>query len=128
MGHHLVMGRRTYDSIGRPLPGRTSIVLSRRADFEFPQDVLHAEDWDAAMSLAQADDEVFVIGGSQIYAMALPHADRLYLTRVSAVVDGDVYFPLWDARRWKLVSHESHAADDKNDHPHAFEIYDRLTS
>jgi dihydrofolate reductase len=126
MGHHLIMGRRTYESIGRPLPGRTSIVLSRRAEIELGEGVLRAPDWHSAVALAASDDEVFVIGGAQIYALALPHADRLYLTRVSATVVGDVYFPDWKTEQWKRVHHESHAADDRNDYSHTFEVYDRL--
>jgi len=125
MGHPLVMGRRTFESIGRPLPGRTSIVLSRQSDWKLPAGVLPASDWDIAVQLSSTDDEMFVIGGAQVYALALPHADRLYLTRVSASVEGDVFFPDWQPEQWKLIHRETHVADDRNDFPHTFEIYDR---
>ena len=126
MGHHLIMGRRTFDSIGRPLPGRTSIVLSRRANLDLPVGVLHALDWQTAIELAAGDGEVFVIGGAQVYALALPHADRLYLTRVGAVVEGDVFFPDWRRESWKSVHCETHRADQRDDFPHTFEILERL--
>lgn len=126
MGHAMIMGRRTFDSIGRALPGRTSIVLSRNSDLQLPEGVLLANSWDAALKLAGQDDEVFVIGGAQLYSIALPHTDRLYLTRVAAQVDGDVQFPPWEPKQWKLISSEHHAADDRNDHDHRYEIYDRL--
>ena len=125
MGHHLVMGRRTFESIGRPLPGRTSIVLSRRTNLELPAGVLHAQNWDAALMLAGSDEEVFVIGGAQIYAVALPYTDRLYLTRVAAHVEGDVVFPSWQPNEWALIRREAFPADGRNEYSHTYEVYDR---
>ena len=125
MGHHLIMGRKTFESIGRPLPGRVSVVLSRTAELDLPKGVLHATSLDSALRLASADEEVFVIGGAQIYALALPKTNRIYLTRVSAIVQGDVSFVDWDVADWDLVSRESFDADPRNDHPHVYEVYDR---
>lgn len=128
MGHHLIMGRKTYESIGRPLPGRTSIVLTRQPDWSAAPEVLVARDWDAAVALAQGDDQVFVIGGADVFRLAWPHADRLYLTRVRARVTGDVWLDAWDESAWRLTSRETGEPDDKNQFPYAFEVYDRVAS
>jgi dihydrofolate reductase len=131
MGHPIIMGRRTWESIGRPLPGRTSIVITRQPRYEtgFP-DVRVAADLNVALDLAAAapggDQIAFVIGGGEVYAAALPHATRLYFTRVLASVPGDAYFPPLDLREWRLLSGENFAADAKNDYPHCFEVYERI--
>ena len=127
MGHHIIMGRKTYDSIGRQLPGRTSIVLTHQADW-FVDGLLKAADLETALTLAGNDSEVFVIGGSQIYQLALPRVSRLYVTRVHATVDGDTYFSDIAADQWQLQETETHAADDKNDHDYSFMIYSRIPS
>ncbi len=131
MGHPIIMGRRTWESLRRPLPGRTSIVVTRQPRFDagFPE-VRVAADLSAALGQAAAapggDKLAFVIGGSQVYAAALPHATRLYLTRVLASVEGDAFFPPLDMREWRLLSGENYAADEKNDYAHAFEVYERI--
>ncbi len=130
MGHPIIMGRRTWESIGRPLPGRTSIVVSRRADFrpEFAE-VLTAADWSTALELAAVapggDAETFAIGGEEVFRAALATAQRLYLTRVLAEIDGDARFTGFDKQDWRRTSSELHAADAKNDFAHRFEIYER---
>ena len=108
LGHHLLMGRKTFESIGRALPGRTTIVLSRGTP-ELPPGVAHAASLDRAIDLARAagETEAFVAGGASVYAEALPSADSLYLTRVAIEVAGDTYFPDWDRDAWQLVSVES---------------------
>lgn len=127
MGHHLVMGRKTYDSIGRPLPGRTSIVLTRQVGWSAPG-VLAAASLDDALTLARADSEVFVIGGAELFLLAWPSAQRLYLTRVHAKVAGDVRLDPWDESQWRLVSRDSRPADEKNEYPYSFEIYERIAA
>lgn len=132
MGHPIIMGRRTWESIGRPLPGRTSIVVSRRAGFRTAfLEVLVAGDWSDALRLAESapggDSEAFAIGGEEIFREALPTAKRLYLTRVLANVDGDARFPEFDPRQWRLASSEPHAADADNDYAHRFEVYERVS-
>lgn len=124
MGHHLLMGRKTWDSIGRPLPGRTSIVLSR-GEPDLPAGVLHARELAEALELAGEDDEPFVIGGAQIYRLALPLAARIYLTDVLAKVDGDVRFPMLDAADWDEVSCERLPVSDRDEHPHRFRVLER---
>ena len=125
MGHHIVMGRKTYDSIGRQLPGRTSVVLTRQTDWAV-EGVLTASDLETALELAGDDEEVFVIGGSQIYQLALPLVDRLYVTRVRASVSGDTYFPEITGEQWQLEQNDSFSADEKNDHDYSFLIYSRI--
>jgi len=126
MGHTVIMGRRTWESIGRPLPGRQMVVVSRQPDYEAAGCQV-VSDLDDALAIAEQidDDEAFVIGGAQIYQLALPRADRLYLTRVHADVGGDVRFPEIDPAEWKLLESQRHEADDKNDYPFSMERYER---
>lgn len=109
LGHVLVMGRRTYESIGRPLPGRTTVVLTRQEDWPAPDGVLVAADLDAGLATAaDVDPEVFVVGGAQVYAAALPRADRLVLTQVDQAPEGDVFFPDVDWSEWSETAREPH--------------------
>jgi dihydrofolate reductase len=120
MGHHLVMGRKTWESIGRPLPGRTFVVLSRDPGLAIPGvQVVHALPEALALARAAGDSEVFVIGGADVFGLALPLASRLYLTRVHAHVEGDVCFPAFDEHPWVEVAREEHAVDDRHAFPFA---------
>ena len=126
-GHPIIMGRKTHESIGRPLPNRRSIVLSR--DPEYRADGVEvAPSLDKALALAKSGepaDEIFVIGGYEVFRRAMPRADRLYLTRVHAEVDGDVLFPDFDPERWTLVEDVRHESDAKHAHAFSFQTYDR---
>lgn len=103
MGHAIVMGRKTFDSIGRLLPGRRTIIVTRQRDYRIDgAEVVHSVD--AAIALARDDDEVFVIGGGEIYVQALPLADRLLITEIDATPPGDVRFPAIDRKRWRQMS------------------------
>ncbi len=126
MGHHVIMGRKTWDSIGRPLPGRTIIVLTRNPEVR-PQGVRVANELSQALAIAQAagDTEAFVAGGAAVYALALAQADRLYLTSVAATVEGDVRFMAWDEAQWLEVAREEHAADDRHAYPFSIVTLDR---
>ena len=129
MGHVLIMGRKTLESIGRLLPGRTTVVLTRNPDFQF-DGALVAGSWNDAMRQAEKTgsklEEVFVVGGGDIYRMVLPHADRVYLTEVLANVDGDTYFPGLPRDQWQEVRRETFPADKANEYPHAFVMLDRI--
>jgi len=124
MGKPIIMGRKTWESIGRPLPGRQNIVITRQPGFE-------AHGCDVVMSIeegiiAAGDvEEVMVIGGSQAYDLVLPVAERLYLTRVHAEIEGDAFFPEIDENQWGLISDEPHDADETNEHPFSFRTYRR---
>jgi dihydrofolate reductase len=126
MGHHLLMGRKTFEAIGRALPGRTTVVISRGRP-TLPEGVELAGSLEEALSLAAAagEDETFVAGGAQIYHLALPRADRLYLTRVHATIEGDTRFPALTETEWTLVSQEDHTPDEKNKYRYSFLVYDR---
>jgi dihydrofolate reductase len=106
MGHHIIMGRRTWESIGRPLPGRTSVVVSRRPDYSAPG-ALVVHSLAEALAACAGDDEAFVIGGAQIYREALPLAERIYLTRIDADYAGDAFFPSISQEQWREVSREA---------------------
>lgn len=143
MGHCLIMGRKTYESIGGPLPGRVSVVLTRRLNpsagggdgdrAEEPPGggrVLHASSLDGALALLPASGmerrQTFVTGGGEVYRIALPRADRIHLTRVhTAIHDGDTFFPAIDRRVWTLTESAPQAADEKNEYGCTFEIWDR---
>ena len=105
MGSPVIMGRKTFESLRRPLPGRRNIVLSRRADFGIPEGVSLAPSLDAALDRCREDDcgKVFVIGGTDIYRAALATADRMELTHVPDRVDGDAFFPEWNLAEWEVV-------------------------
>jgi|GEM_PF-11121 len=136
-GHIVICGRKTYDSIikrlGKPLPDRNMIVLSRRA-LEHPEGVIHALDWGQALVFADqlvgagADPEVFVIGGAEVYKFALPVADRMYLTCVFATIPGDAFFPLFNigAVEWELKSSQRQPRDDKDQYGYSFDNYFRI--
>ena len=116
MGHPIVMGRRTYESIGKPLPGRKNIVVSRNPDFRAPGCIVVAS-LDAAWKAAGDADEVCVIGGTTLFEETLPVADRIHLTEVEAEVAGDTYFPEFDRGDWKENEVERHAADERHAYP-----------
>jgi dihydrofolate reductase len=124
MGHHLIMGRRTFESIGRPLPGRITIVVTRQADAAW-DGVLAAHSLDEAYRMARSDSEMFVVGGADIYRQALPEAERLYLTLVHADVEGDTKFVDVDWRQWELVEEELCEADKRNTAPTTYRVYKR---
>ena len=130
LGKPIIMGRKTWDSLGRPLPGRLNLVVSRQTDLQLEgaevfasldAAVVRAEQW----AQEQGVDEVMLIGGAQLYAQGLPQADRLYLTRVALSPDGDAWFPEFDTAQWALVSNTENAAvDDKP--AYNFEVWERV--
>jgi dihydrofolate reductase len=128
MGHTIVMGRRTWESIGRPLPGRRTVVVSRQPNYRVDETaVAVASNVEHAIQIAEEshDDEGFIIGGAELYRAALPQADRLYYTRVATVTDGDTFFPEVDWSEWKPIESSSHNADEKNEFASTFEVYER---
>ena len=109
LDHVLVMGRRTYESIGRPLPRRTSVVVTRQPNWSGADGVLVAHDIASALEVAAAvDDEVFVVGGAEVYAATLPYADRLVLTEVDQEPEGDTFFPSYDRSAWREANRDEH--------------------
>lgn len=117
LGHHIVMGRRTWESIGRLLPGRTTVIVTRQRGYSAPgAKIVHS--LDDAIAACGRDEEIFVIGGAELYAQALPRAGRLYLTTVDADIAGDTFMPDYAPGDWRAVSSTSHPADGR--HPYAY--------
>ena len=110
MGHHMIMGRKTYESIGRPLPGRTTVIVSRDPDYRVAGCVT-ASSLDAALAACGDDPEVFFVGGANLYAQALPYAQRLYLTEIQREVAGDAYFPEFDRSAWCETASDCHVSE-----------------
>ena len=126
MGHHLIIGRRTWDEVGKPLPGRTMVVVTRSRRFA-PEGVHVAHSLEEALDIARDDGEPFIGGGAHIYRMALENdlVNRLYVTRVHSEIEGDTRFPDFDLKMWELVFEEHHLADEKNEYSYSFLVYER---
>lgn len=124
MNHHIVMGRKTYDSIGKPLPGRSTIIVTRNMDYAVPGCVA-VNSLDAALTVSFSDEEVFFVGGADLYRQALPIANRIYLTEIHRVFDGDAFFPEFDMSQWSETSREQHRTDGGNGFEYHYVIYDR---
>ena len=118
------MGRKTFESLGRPLPGRTNIVITRNPDYR-PEGCLVAESIHSAIELCRDIDEVFFIGGAELYAQAIPLADRLYLTEVDIEAEGDAWFPAYDHSRFRELSRESHSGVKGDPLEFDFVVYER---
>ena len=110
-GHHIVMGRKTYESLGRLLPGRTTVIVTRNHDYAVEGAII-AHSVEEALAACTDDDEVFLIGGAELYQQGFIHADKLYLTEVHADFEGDAFLPQFDLSRWQEDFRESHAADN----------------
>lgn len=126
-GHPILMGRKTYESIGRPLPNRTNIILTRNAEFTAPG-CLVVTTIEEAMECAREaqSDEIFIIGGAEVYKQLLPHIERIYLTIVHDQFDGDAFFPELDEDQWQEVSRQNHDADENNEFDFSFVVLDRV--
>jgi dihydrofolate reductase len=126
MGKPLVMGRKTFESIGRPLDGRHNIVVSRNPDYRAEGcTVVHSPE--AALAAAVPAEELFVAGGAELYAQFLPQAHCLYLTLVHAHVQGDTYFPAFDQSQWREIEREEHRADGRHAYAYSFLILEHTT-
>lgn len=127
LNHHVIMGRKTLESIVNPLPKRTNIVLTRDLFF-VATNVVVAHTMDEALDFAEqnGEEEVFILGGAEIYKLSMPYLDKLYLTEVDTEVpDGDTFFPEVDWKEWKLLSQSPHQPDEKNEFAYNFKIYER---
>ena len=124
MGKPLVMGRKTHESIGRPLPGRRNIVLTGQRDYEAPGCVV-CHDAESALAACAGFEEIMVMGGATLYELFLPRAGRIYLTRVEAEVDGDTHFPPFDESAWTEVERRERQADDRNEYAVSFRVLEK---
>jgi len=125
MDKPILMGRKTFDSIGHSLPERTNIVITSQVVQIEGCTVVHS--MDEAVTVAGETEELMVMGGAQIYKLALPQANRLYITRIHAILNGDTYFPAFDSSEWRETFHEDHKSDKKNMYPYSFHIMERKT-
>jgi len=125
LGHHIIMGRKTWESIGRLLPGRTSVIVTRQRGYRVPGAKV-AHSLDEAIAACGPDDEIFVIGGAELYAQALGRAGRLYLTTVEAEVAGDTRMPEFAASDWREVAAQSFAPDERHRYPFRCVTYERI--
>lgn len=128
MGKPIIMGRKTFESVGRPLPGRPNIVITRQKDYS-REGLIVTSSLQEALDAAKGFDtnEVFITGGSEIFAQALPLlVQRVCLTRIHANVDGDAFFPVLAKEQWKLVSSDLHPADEKHAYAFTFEVWERI--
>ncbi len=123
-GHTIIMGRKTFDSIGKPLPNRTSIVITRQKDYQI-EGCIVVNSLEEAFEKAADQEEVFVIGGGAIYKEALARADKVYYTKVHKNYEGDTFFPVLDLKEWESVSREDRMPDEKNEVPYSFIDYKR---
>ncbi|WNO08864.1 dihydrofolate reductase [Teredinibacter sp. KSP-S5-2] len=135
MGAPMIMGRKTFESIGKPLPGRLSIVVTRQQDWAF-EGVKVAHSLENAIAIAEQaiaageyeTDQVFVVGGAQLYGHAIQMSAKLYLTEVHAEVEGDTFFPRFDRNEWREVSREKPEKVDGDSHPYSFVILERISA
>ncbi len=125
-GHPVIMGARTHLSIGRSLPGRKNIILSDDPNFKPLEGAIVAKSFEEAFQLASDSDEVFIIGGANVYKQGLNYTDRLYITEVQADVEGDILFPEFDKSQWKETSREKRKSDAENKYDLDFVVYEKI--
>lgn len=129
MGKPIIMGRKTFESIGQPLPGRLNIVLSNNKNLVVPEGVLVYSDVDAAIERLQNEnvEECFIVGGGKVFEATMSYIDRMYITRVHTnIPEADAFFPDVDHTHWKLAWEEKHKADDKHKYDYTFQQYERV--
>src|SRR5882757_1286682 len=129
-GHHVIMGRKNYESLPekfRPLPNRISIVVTRQKGYQAPGcSVVHQLEEGVKIAETHGEQELFIIGGSEIYKLGMPLADKLYLTEIHASIDGDTVFPFYPKESWREVSRQPHVADDRHEFAFDFVIYKKI--
>ncbi|MFD1707214.1 dihydrofolate reductase [Siminovitchia sediminis] len=125
MGHPIVMGRKTYESIGKPLPGRTNIILTTDLSYQAEGCLIFHTKEELLDWIDNDKSEVFITGGSEIFKLFMDQADRLYVTKIKGVFKGDTYFPDINWEEWRLLSSEKGPKDDKNPHDYEFQVYER---
>ncbi|MAZ27896.1 MAG: diacylglycerol kinase [Cytophagaceae bacterium] len=121
-GHHIIMGRKTFESFPKPLPNRVHVVITRQKDYS-PKDAIIVHSMDEALKVAQEDDNAFIIGGGQIYELGMERATHIELTRVHATFEADAFFPAIDEDKWKLVQEEFHPVDERHDYAFTYLTY-----
>lgn len=124
-GHHIVMGRKTFESFPKPLPNRTHVIISKQKEYH-PEGCIVVDSMEKAIEICPKNETFFVIGGGEIYALAMPLADKLDITRVHHQFEADTFFPEIDQNKWKLVNTEKHYKDEKHSYDYSFETYTKI--
>lgn len=124
-GHYIIMGRKTFETFPKPLPNRKHLIITRNVNYEAPDGCIVVNSLEAALKLSQAQEEVFVIGGGEIYSEALPFADKIELTRVHHAFEADAFFPELDLTVWEVLSEVMHPADEKHQYSFTFQTWIR---
>ena len=122
-GHHIIMGRKTFESFPKPLPNRTHVIITRQTDYIAPSDCIVVDSLEKAIAVCPKEEDIYVIGGGEIYTLALPVADAVEITRVHATFEGDAFFPEINQDEWKLEKSEVNYKDEKHAHDYTFETY-----
>lgn len=129
LGKPVIMGRKTFESLGKPLPGRLNVVLSQSGNITLPDGVLLFDSLAESIERVEEEDvaEAFIIGGGKIFELAMPYVDRMYITRVHTTINNaDAFFPSIDHSHWKLVWEEKHTRDDKHEYDYTFQQFERI--
>lgn len=124
MGHHIIMGRKTYESIGRPLPGRVNVVITRNTDFKADGCIIVGS-LSEALKISKSDPEVFIFGGGEIFRDALPQVSKIYMTKVHHSLEGDTHFPTLNPQEWRELERTEFKADEKNEYDYSFLTLER---
>jgi len=124
-GHHIIMGRKTFESFPKPLPNRTHVIITRQ-HYDAPDGCIVVDSLEKAIAVCPKDEDIFVIGGGEIYKLAMPVADKIDLTRVHTVKDADTFFPEIDPSQWRLASSEFHPKDEKHAYDFTFQQFIRI--
>ncbi|WP_395057108.1 dihydrofolate reductase [Flavobacterium sp.] len=122
-GHHIIMGRKTFESFPKPLPNRTHIIITRNKNYTVPEGCFVFDSIEKAIAICPKNETIFIIGGGEIYKQSINMADCIELTRVHNTFDADAFFPVIDTTKWELVSSQFHDKDEKHDNSFAFETY-----
>ncbi|NHM05806.1 dihydrofolate reductase [Flavobacterium sp. CYK-4] len=125
-GHYIIMGRKTFESFPKPLPNRTHIIITRQKDYLVPEGCFVVASLAEALAMVPENEDTYVIGGGEIYQLALPEADAIELTKVHASLPADTFFPEVDLKHWKLIASKYHPKDEKHQYDFTFETYLRI--
>ena len=123
-GHHIIMGRKTFESFPKLLPDRTHVIITRKEDYS-PENTIVVHSMEEALKVSKLDDQAFIIGGGEIYKMGMEHADRIELTRVHGEFEADTHFPEIDKSEWEIVKDQFHDKDEKHDYSFTYLTYER---